>query len=148
MQHVRTIFVRIVNGNFGEPVHEIRFFNIGILIILFIIVVDDVLVYQRADILQIFYVGFDYRQHVFGGLALLSCESELNLYFFMDLLVLQRTESVRLGPFSELEIRVYGFYDPYKYAANTEYDVHIGVANVNADQKTDKAQALRAAAGL
>ena len=92
---------------------------------------NHVLVNERRDVKQVLNVGFDDVHHVFGIHALRTHERELNLYFFVDLLELQGAESVRLGALTQLEVSVNGFDDPHENAADTQNDVHVGVADVN-----------------
>ena len=68
---------------------------------------NHILINEGCYIKQVLDVGFDDVHHVFGINALRTHQRKLNLDFLVDLLELQGTESVRLGPFAQLEISVY-----------------------------------------
>ena len=106
MKFIWFVVQRAIDNDFGEPVYKIRLLNRSILSVPFIVTINGVLVNKRTDILQILNVRFNNGQHIFRGLALVSGERKLNLDLLMNLLVLEGTETVRLGSFAQLEIRV------------------------------------------
>ena len=132
---------RGIHGDNAESIAQIRCMCVkcvfaglvhNLLAVLLLEGSDDVLVNERRNVKEVLDVGLDDVHHVFGIHALRTHEGELDLDFLVDLLELQGAESVRLGALAQLEVSVNGFDDAHENTANTENDVHLLVANINA----------------